>query len=180
MPENPKALLLLRLAALFAFLDEPVSRRSLLQLTQSDASELDKSLEELLIRKCVRKFDANHWLRYVPERIKDFLTGMGSAEPCNTYSSDPLLMVLLPDSGLSDLERSQRVLDILREHTRRDESAAVLVCINVLLVLAAVITPTGDPFTLSLVFIPLYLLYELSIALVAHRTPDDEADATDE
>ena len=137
MPENPKALLLLRLAALFAFLDEPVSRRSLLQLTQSDASELDKSLEELLIRKCVRKFDANHWLRYVPERIKDFLTGMGSAEPCNTYSSDPLLMVLLPDSGLSDLERSQRVLDILREHTRRDESAAVLVCINVLLVLAA-------------------------------------------
>ena len=28
----------------------------------------------------------------------------------------------------------------------------------VLLVLAAVITPTGDPFTLSLVFIPLYLL----------------------
>ena len=50
----------------------------------------------------------------------------------------------------------------------------------VLLVLAAVITPTGDPFTLSLVFIPLYLLYELSIALVAHRTPDDEADATDE
>ena len=31
--------------------------------------------------------------------------------------------------------------------------------------------PTGDPFTLSLVFIPLYLLYELSIALVGRR-PD--------
>ena len=46
----------------------------------------------------------------------------------------------------------------------------------VLLVLAAVITPTGDPFTLSLVFIPLYLLYELSIALVAKRKPDEETD----
>lgn len=45
-----------------------------------------------------------------------------------------------------------------------------------LLVLAAVITPTGDPFTLSLVFIPLYLLYELSIALVAHRKPESEED----
>ena len=38
--------------------------------------------------------------------------------------------------------------------------------ILVLLILAAVITPTGDPFTLSLVFIPLYALYELSIFLV--------------
>lgn len=36
----------------------------------------------------------------------------------------------------------------------------------VLLILAAVITPTGDPFTLSLVFIPLYVLYELSIRVV--------------
>ena len=44
----------------------------------------------------------------------------------------------------------------------------------VLLVLAAVITPTGDPFTLSLVFIPLYLLYELSIALVARRPDQDK------
>ncbi len=34
-----------------------------------------------------------------------------------------------------------------------------------LLMLAAVITPTGDPFTLMVVFVPLYLLYELSIIL---------------
>ncbi len=39
--------------------------------------------------------------------------------------------------------------------------------IVVLLILAAVITPTGDPFTLSLVFAPLYLLYEFSILIVA-------------
>lgn len=35
-----------------------------------------------------------------------------------------------------------------------------------LLVAAAFITPSGDPFTLMLVFIPLYLLYELSIFVV--------------
>ena len=36
----------------------------------------------------------------------------------------------------------------------------------VLVVLAALITPSGDPFTLSVVFLPLYLLYELSILVV--------------
>ena len=36
----------------------------------------------------------------------------------------------------------------------------------ILLVLAAIITPSGDPFTLSVVFIPLYLLYELSVRVV--------------
>ena len=36
----------------------------------------------------------------------------------------------------------------------------------VLLVLAAFITPTGDPFTLMVVFLPIYLLYELSAFLV--------------
>ena len=35
-----------------------------------------------------------------------------------------------------------------------------------LLVLAAFITPTGDPFTLTFVFLPIYLLYELSAWLV--------------
>ncbi len=43
----------------------------------------------------------------------------------------------------------------------------------VLLVLAAFITPTGDPFTLGLVFVPLYLLYEFSILIVA-KAPIEE------
>ena len=33
----------------------------------------------------------------------------------------------------------------------------------VIVIAAAIITPTGDPFTLSVVAIPLYLLYEMSI-----------------
>ena len=33
----------------------------------------------------------------------------------------------------------------------------------ILLVLSALITPSGDPFTLMVVFLPIYLLYELGI-----------------
>lgn len=38
--------------------------------------------------------------------------------------------------------------------------------IVVILIVAAVITPTGDPFTLALVSMPIYLLWELSILVV--------------
>lgn len=43
-----------------------------------------------------------------------------------------------------------------------------------LVFVAAVITPTGDPFTLTLVSVPLYLLYELS-ALLVKKEPDRTA-----
>lgn len=46
------------------------------------------------------------------------------------------------------------------------------VAVAVLLVLAAAITPTGDPFTLSIVFLPLYALYELSIRVVRDEGPE--------
>jgi sec-independent protein translocase protein TatC len=46
----------------------------------------------------------------------------------------------------------------------------------VLLVLAAFITPSGDPFTLTIVFVPLYFLFELSAFFVkpAPLEKDDE------
>lgn len=44
----------------------------------------------------------------------------------------------------------------------------------VLLILSAVITPTGDPFSLMIVFIPLYLLYELGIAVSRHKAPEED------
>ena len=50
----------------------------------------------------------------------------------------------------------------------------------VLLILAAVITPTGDPFTLMIVFIPLYLLYELSALIVKPAPPVDDEGETSE
>ena len=36
----------------------------------------------------------------------------------------------------------------------------------IIVIAAAIITPTGDPFTLSVVAIPLYLLYEMSILMI--------------
>ena len=63
----------------------------------------------------------------------------------------PLLALVLSKMGI-----------ISREFLKKYRRHAVVV----LLVLAAAITPTGDPFTLMLVFLPLYLLYELSILLV--------------
>lgn len=45
--------------------------------------------------------------------------------------------------------------------------------IVVLLIIAALITPTGDPFTLFLTFIPIYALWELSARLVPIDEPDD-------
>ncbi|MCM1066725.1 MAG: twin-arginine translocase subunit TatC [Muribaculaceae bacterium] len=41
-----------------------------------------------------------------------------------------------------------------------------------LLIVAAMITPTGDPFTLFIVFIPIYCLWELSARLVPKDEPD--------
>lgn len=43
-----------------------------------------------------------------------------------------------------------------------------------LLVMAAMITPTGDPFTLFAVFIPVYALWELSSRLVPAKSSDEE------
>ncbi|MEG0645742.1 MAG: twin-arginine translocase subunit TatC [Bacteroides sp.] len=36
----------------------------------------------------------------------------------------------------------------------------------IIVIVAAIITPTGDPFTLSVVAIPLYMLYEMSILMI--------------
>lgn len=50
---------------------------------------------------------------------------------------------------------------ILRKYRRH---ALVLIVI-----VAAVITPTGDPFTLTIVALPLYLLYEMSILMIKNK-----------
>lgn len=65
----------------------------------------------------------------------------------------PLLSRLLSSIGVIDRP-------FLKKYRRH---AVVL-----LMVLAAVITPSGDPFTLMVVFLPLYLLYEIAI-LVARK-----------
>lgn len=63
----------------------------------------------------------------------------------------PLLAWLLGKIGL--LHR-----DFLQQYRRH--------AIVTLMVLSALITPSGDPFTLMLVFVPLYVLYEISVRVV--------------
>ena len=68
----------------------------------------------------------------------------------------PLVMMLLDRVGIFsvDVYRSKRRLAVL-----------------IIVVIAAVITPTGDPFTLGLLAIPMIGLYELGIILVRNRKP---------
>lgn len=72
----------------------------------------------------------------------------------------PLLAWLLGKTGL--LTRS--FFSFYRRHA-----------VVVLLILAAVVTPTGDPFTLTVVFLPIYLLWELSARFVPSRRHDTAA-----
>ena len=58
--------------------------------------------------------------------------------------------------------------DFLRQYKRH--------AIVILLIAAAIITPSGDPFTLMLVFIPLYLLYEASILVLKERPVNEDDD----
>jgi Twin arginine targeting (Tat) protein translocase TatC len=63
----------------------------------------------------------------------------------------PLLAWLLSSIGLI----KRQMLQKYRRHA-----------IVVLMFVSALITPSGDPFTLMIVFLPLYLLYELSVCVV--------------
>lgn len=71
----------------------------------------------------------------------------------------PLLAWLLSKLGVIDRQ-------MLKDYRKHAIVASVVV--------AAAITPSGDPFTLSLVFLPLYLLYELSIRIVRKEAPQSE------
>ncbi len=44
--------------------------------------------------------------------------------------------------------------------------------IVLIVIAAAVITPTGDPFTLAVVAIPLWLLYEMSVGMIKEKKED--------
>lgn len=67
----------------------------------------------------------------------------------------PLVMWLLSTLGVI----SRSMLTQYRRHA-----------IVVVIIVAAIITPTGDPFTLTIVALPLYLLYELSVLMIRKRS----------
>ena len=63
------------------------------------------------------------------------------------------------------------LLGILKKSFLREYKRHAIV---VLLITAAIITPSGDPFSLMLVFIPLYVLSELSILVVRDKVDIEE------
>ncbi len=135
MPELFSTVSVQRLTALFVLLDRPVSRRSLVQLMGQEADTLEESLDALMKVGCLSQVDASHWQRRSEEHVRSVRTRMLSEQ--TLHSEDLLLRVLLPESGRSVLERCTLLLDVLRTHARVDQSAAVQVCIDILLVLAA-------------------------------------------
>jgi len=74
----------------------------------------------------------------------------------------PLLVMILTRIGIVTAA-------FLRKYRRH--------AIVVLLILAAVITPTTDPFSLAIVTIPLYLLYEASIIIASRINKEKEKEA---
>lgn len=46
----------------------------------------------------------------------------------------------------------------------------------IIVILAAIITPTGDPFTLAIVTLPLYMLYEMSILMIKKKEPEKDVE----
>lgn len=50
----------------------------------------------------------------------------------------------------------------------------------IIVIVAAIITPTGDPFTLMAVSLPLYGLYELSILMIKDKKKDDDDEDEDD
>jgi sec-independent protein translocase protein TatC len=71
----------------------------------------------------------------------------------------PLLVMVLTRIGII-------TADFLRKYRRH--------AVVVLLILAAIITPTTDPFSLTIVTVPLYLLYEASIAIASRINKEKE------
>ena len=64
---------------------------------------------------------------------------------------------------------------ITRDTMRKSRRYAVVV----ILILSAILTPTGDPFTMLVVALPLYLLYEFSILICKPGVPEEAEDDID-
>jgi len=106
----------------------------------------------LVLPKALRFFqDFNRWLgletSWTMTSYTDFalqmLVGFGLSFEL------PLVMVILARLGILE----QKVVSNHRRHA-----------VVALLVLAACVTPTSDPFNLGLMFVPLYALFELGLA----------------
>ena len=112
-----------------------------------------------------------NYLLIFPLSFRFLATYQVSTEVANTFTLQSYMQTLFVLSLLMGLMFELPVLcrlfarlgfltaDFMRKYRRH--------AIIVILLVAAIITPTGDVFTLSLVSLPILLLYELSIGVVA-------------
>lgn len=87
----------------------------------------------------------------------------------STFVSMNMVMGLIFEMPMLALVLSKLGL-VKRSFFKKWRRHAILILVFV----AAVITPTGDPFTLTLVALPLYLLYELSALIVKNDKIEDQ------
>ncbi|MDE6267852.1 MAG: twin-arginine translocase subunit TatC [Muribaculaceae bacterium] len=92
---------------------------------------------------------------------------------------DNFLMIILLMGAVFELPLLAWVLGRMGLIDRRFFATYRRHAIVALLIAAAIITPTGDPFTLLLVFLPIYLLWEASRLLVP-PSPDKKAAEADD
>lgn len=106
--------------------------------------------------------DFNVWLGVEPTlRIADWIS-FATILPLvfGVCFQTPLVMMLLERVGIFSAEQY-----------RANRKYAVLIIV----VAAAAITPTGDPFTMMLLAVPMYALYELGIRMIPERTSDSDS-----
>lgn len=92
-----------------------------------------------------------------------------SATVTNTFSLDSYISLISAMTFmmgiLFEFPSVVMILSKLRIMTRARMRSWRRYAIVVILILAAVLTPTGDPFTMLVVALPIYLLYEASILI---------------
>ena len=80
---------------------------------------------------------------------------------------------------LSTYQLSSEVENILSLNSYIDNFMMLVLCMGLAFELPLV-TPTGDPFTLSVVAIPLYLLYEMSILMIKDKKKTEEEEEVED
>lgn len=114
------------------------------------------------------------WFITVPAAIR-FLIGFSESalievQPNLADFLQTVTVLLLLNGVIFELPIVIYILAFLNLTTARQLSTYRRYAIIIVTVIAAVITPTGDPINLALLAIPMYLLYELGIIL-AHFVP---------
>lgn len=96
-------------------------------------------------------------------------------ENCISLNSyiDNFMMIILMMGVVFELPLVTWLLSLLGIVNRKMLAKYRRHAIVFIFLLAAIITPTGDPFTMTVVALPLCLLYELSILLIKEKKKDE-------